>query len=92
MLIGIIFIDLVVAYKKLTLEKNALEETLKTSLNYEKDDLSETASEVRDVNRLILIALLYLIYCAFPTVYYCRQYSFNLELIASIHLYLITDI
>lgn len=44
--IGIIFLDLVVAYKKLTLEKNALEETLKTSLNYEKDDLSETASEV----------------------------------------------
>ncbi|VVC27945.1 Hypothetical protein CINCED_3A025383 [Cinara cedri] len=38
--------NLVVAYKKLTLEKNALEETLRTSLNYEKDDFSETASEI----------------------------------------------
>lgn len=47
---GIIFLDLVVAYKKLTLEKNTLEETLKTSLNYEKDDLSETASEVQKLD------------------------------------------
>lgn len=41
------FLDLVVAYKKLTLEKNALEETLKASSNYDKDDVSETdTSEV----------------------------------------------
>lgn len=40
-------VDLVVAYKKLTLEKNALEETLKASSNYDKDDASETdTSEV----------------------------------------------
>lgn len=41
-------LDLVVAYKKLTLEKNALEETLKASSNYDKDDVSETdTSEVQ---------------------------------------------
>lgn len=40
-------LDLVVAYKKLTLEKNALEDTLKASSSYDKDDVSETdASEV----------------------------------------------
>jgi len=39
---------LVVAYKKLTLEKNALEETLKISSNFDKDDVSETdTSEVQ---------------------------------------------
>lgn len=39
---------MVVAYKKLTLEKNALEDTLKASSNYDKDDVSETdASEVQ---------------------------------------------
>jgi len=36
------FLDLVVAYKKLTIEKNILEETLKASSNYDKDDVSET--------------------------------------------------
>ncbi|XP_050428695.1 GRIP and coiled-coil domain-containing protein 1 isoform X2 [Adelges cooleyi] len=34
--------NLVVAYKKLTLEKNALEETLKTSAKFDRDDASET--------------------------------------------------
>lgn len=41
-LILIYLLDLVVAYKKLTLEKNILEETLKASSSYEKDDVSET--------------------------------------------------
>lgn len=36
------FLDLVVAYKKLSIEKNILEETLKASSNYDKDDVSET--------------------------------------------------
>jgi len=41
------FLDLVVAYKKLTLEKKALEDTLKASSNYDKEDASETdTSEV----------------------------------------------
>lgn len=40
-------LDLVVAYKKLTLEKKALEDTLKASSNYDKEDASETdTSEV----------------------------------------------
>ncbi|KAL5232968.1 hypothetical protein ACI65C_000378 [Semiaphis heraclei] len=39
--------NLVVAYKKLTLEKKALEDTLKASSNYDKEDASETdTSEV----------------------------------------------
>lgn len=74
---------MVVAYKKLTLEKNALEETLKTSLNYEKDDLSETASEVQKFNS-------YLIIFVFGTINYkffnfncllllLRQFKFNIE-------------
>lgn len=43
----LLFLDLVVAYKKLTIEKNALEETLKASTNNDKDDVSETdTSEV----------------------------------------------
>lgn len=49
------FLDLVVAYKKLTLEKNVLEETLKASSNYDKDDLSET--DVSEVQTLIFIVL-----------------------------------
>jgi len=46
------FLDLVVAYKKLTLEKNALEETLKASSNYDKDDISETDNS--EVQQFIL--------------------------------------
>ncbi|XP_060838331.1 GRIP and coiled-coil domain-containing protein 1 isoform X2 [Rhopalosiphum padi] len=39
--------NLVVAYKKLTLEKKALEDTLKASSNYDREDASETdTSEV----------------------------------------------
>jgi len=39
--------NLVVAYKKLTLEKKALEDTLKASTNYDREDASETdTSEV----------------------------------------------
>lgn len=45
-------LDLVVAYKKLTLEKNALEETLKVSSNYEKDDASET--DTSEVPKLLI--------------------------------------
>lgn len=49
-------LDLVVAYKKLTLEKNALEETLKASSNYDKDDVSETdTSEVQHLYILIIL-------------------------------------
>lgn len=46
-------VDLVVAYKKLTLEKNALEETLKASSNYDKDDVSET--DASEVHKLLII-------------------------------------
>lgn len=49
---NICFIDLVVAYKKLTLEKNALEETLKASSNYDKDDVSET--DTSEVYKIIM--------------------------------------
>jgi len=52
-----IFLDLVVAYKKLTLEKNALEETLKASSNYDKDDdVSET--DISEVQKYLLICFL----------------------------------
>lgn len=53
------FIDLVVAYKKLKLEKNVLEETLKASSGYEKDDISETdASEVQKYFILLTFSVL----------------------------------
>lgn len=82
----VFFLDLVVAYKKLTLEKNVLEETLKASSNYDKDDLSETdVSEVQtfscitnnscciDFDTFLHIIKLLLVYAGFSKLKYSSQ-------------------
>lgn len=54
------FLDLVVAYKKLTLEKKALEDTLKASSNYDKEDASET--DTSEVQQLLILTIMYIGY------------------------------
>jgi len=51
------FLDLVVAYKKLTLEKKALEDTLKASSNYDREDASET--DTSEVKKLLIFTNVY---------------------------------
>jgi len=49
---------LVVAYKKLTLEKKALEDTLRVSSNYDREDASET--DTSEVKQLLIFTIVYL--------------------------------